>query len=257
VHPVLFEIGDFPVRTFGLLLALGALVGILMAVRRAPRYGLPPERIWDLCFWLILAGVLGARALFVLIEWRFYSENPGELLRLRFDGLTSFGGLLGGALAAWVWTRRTGVSLVTVVDTLAVPFLVAHAIGRIGCLMNGCCYGHPVAGFPGVHFPGAPDGHALHQPAQLYEMAMVLAGAWWISRRERLGLAPGQPAALMMVAYGLSRFVYEFFRIGTTSTPWGALPVTEAHAAAFVMALAGSLWYGFAERRRRELAAQG
>lgn len=249
MFPVLFHIGDFPVRTFGLLLAISALVGMLMAGRRAPRYGLRPDSVWDLCFWLIIAGVLGARLLFILQEWRSYAANPGELLKLQFDGLTSFGGLIGGTVAAAIWSRRARVSLVTLIDMLAIPVLVAHALGRVGCLFNGCCYGPPTSGPLGVHMVELNSPYPFHQPAQLYDMAMLLAGAWIASRLEARGLRPGQSGALMLIVYGTSRFIFEFWRIEVSSTRWGSLPVTEAQAAALLMLVAGLIWFRLAGRR--------
>lgn len=249
MFPVLFHIGSFPIRTFGLVLAIAALIGMLMATRRAPRYGVKPDAVYDLCFWLIIAGVLGARALYVIQEWKTYSANPSELLKLQFDGLTSFGGLIGGTVAATIWSIRARVSLITLVDMLAVPVLVAHAIGRVGCLLNGCCYGPPISGFPGVHFVELHSPYPFHQPAQLYDMAMLLVGAWLVSRIEARGLRPGQSSALMLIAYGTSRFIFEFWRIDVSSTRWGTLPITQAQAAALAMVIAGLLWVTLAGRR--------
>ncbi|HRI43870.1 MAG TPA: prolipoprotein diacylglyceryl transferase [Fimbriimonadaceae bacterium] len=252
--PVLFHIGSFPVRSFGLVLIVGFLVGIWMARRRASRFGLDGDKLWDLAILLIVFGVLGSRLAFIVQEWDHFSRNTKEIYSLQFDGLTSFGGIILGLIVMVIWTRRTKTSFLSAMDVFAVPFLVASAIGRFGCLMNGCCFGGPTDLPWGVHFVDVPG---VHHPAQIYDSLMCLAGAGLIAWTERRRLAsgaslvPGRSMSLMFLAYGISRFIYEFWRAGQSSTYWGSLPITQAQAVAGLLALVGLTLYFVLGRRGR------
>jgi|DewCreStandDraft_4_1066084.scaffolds.fasta_scaffold138158_1 phosphatidylglycerol:prolipoprotein diacylglycerol transferase len=252
--PELFHIGNFPVRSFGLVLVVGFLVGIWMARRRASRFGLNPEKLWDLAILLIVFGVLGSRLAFIVQEWDHFSRHTNEIFSLRFDGLTSFGGIILGLVVMTIWCRRTKTPFLAAMDVFAVPFLVASAIGRVGCLLNGCCYGGPTDLPWGVHFVDVPGAH---HPAQLYDSLMCLAGAGLIAWSERRRLASGEPLvqgrsmSLMFLAYGVSRFIYEFWRAGSSSTYWGSLPITQAQAMAGLLALVGLALYVVLGRRGR------
>ncbi|NUM38356.1 MAG: prolipoprotein diacylglyceryl transferase [Armatimonadetes bacterium] len=197
-------------------------------------------------FAILLLGIIGARVVFILQSLEYYRQNPQELWTLQFRGLTSFGGLIFGFFAAWGFAWRAKKPLLALLDTAAVPVLIGHAIGRVGCLLNGCCYGG-VCDLPwGIHVEGYSE---LHHPAQIYDSLMLVAGAWILHRIEKKGLALGQSFAAMLVVYGVARFAYEFFRAGVTSTTIANLPLTEAHIAAAVMAILGIGLYAVWGRR--------
>lgn len=245
--PVLFKIFGFEVRSFGIMLVIGFVVGLMIAKRRAPRYGLDPSRIYDLGILLVLLGVIGARLAYIVQEWPQFAADPKSLYSLKFDGLTSFGGLIFGLLGMLIWSKRTKTSMLAALDVFAVPVLVAHAIGRIGCLLNGCCYGG-LTDLPwGVHFEGITS---RHHPAQIYDSLMCLGGAALLILAERRGLARGQSMSLMFFFYGLSRFIYEFWRAGSSSTYWGSLPITQAQAMAGLLVILGAVMFAVFGKRR-------
>jgi phosphatidylglycerol---prolipoprotein diacylglyceryl transferase len=238
--PILFHIGNFPVRSFGIVLVLGFISGIFWAKSRASRYAVDPSKVWDAAFWMMVFGVLGARLAFILQDLGWFLKHPKELTAIQFNGLTSFGGLILGFVALVVWSRTQKLKLLTLMDIFGAPVLLAHGIGRFGCLLNGCCYGHQTKGGFGVHVDALPG---LYQPAQVYDAAMVFAAAILVVLFERRNTIPGRSAALAIGAYGLSRFIYEFWRAGSelevragvaSSTYWGTLPITQAQAMAVV-----------------------
>ena len=141
--PELFRIGDFPIRSFGVMLLIGFAVGNWLAVRRAGKYGIDKDALTSLAVWAVLMGVLGARVFWVLQEWSFYSKNPSEILKVTVGGMSIYGGIVFGLLTVLIWCRRTKVPFPVVFDLLAAPALVMHGFGRIGCFLNGCCYGSP------------------------------------------------------------------------------------------------------------------
>jgi phosphatidylglycerol:prolipoprotein diacylglycerol transferase len=184
--------------------------------------------------------VLGARLAFILQELPYYRQNLGELFSLQFKGLTSYGGFVAGFVVLWIYARKQARPLSALLDTFAAPFLLANAIGRVGCLLNGCCFG-PRCGPPwGVHVEGSPG---LHQPAQLYESLMNLLGLWILLRLERKGLKQGQSIGAMFVLFGVGRFIYEFWRAGLSSSYLGSLPITDAQLVAALVAIGGALAY--------------
>lgn len=246
MFPELFKVGSFPIRTYGVLLVLGVLVAIYLSRKRAPRFGVEPDKIWDASIWMVLPGILGARLVYIAQHWDYYQRHQNELWSLRFEGLTSFGGLIFGFFGLLAWRLRSRTPLWPFLDTIGVPVLVAQAIGRIGCLLNGCCYGRPTTEWYGVHFHGIEGRHV---PAQWVDFALMLAGALVVTVWERRATwKPGVSFGLFMVMYGISRFVYEIFRAGTreefergiaSSALVPGLPVTSAQVTCLAVVVIG------------------
>jgi phosphatidylglycerol:prolipoprotein diacylglycerol transferase len=254
MRPVLFEIAGFPIRSFGLMLLGGFAAGTWLATKRAERFGIDKNAITSLAVWAVIMGVLGARLFWVIQEWDYYSKNLGHILRLTEGGMTSYGGIAFGLLTVAIWCRRTGTRFADVFDLVAAPALVMHGFGRIGCFLNGCCYGSPCS------LPWAvtvhPDSGPLYfgHPAQLYDTAMAFFGAALLLMYERRTLqnrTPGMYGALFFILYGTSRFVYEIFRSGySSSSTWG-IPLTDAQVMAVGMVVTGLLWLLLLGRKQR------
>lgn len=227
------------------MLLIAFLVGMYWAQRRAPRFGIERDRVLDLAFWMILAGIVGARIVYILLHLEEFSGDWSRLATFRFEGLTSFGGLLFGGLAVVVWARRTRTPLLAVMDTVALPVLVAHGIGRIGCSLNGCCYGSPAEVPWAIALPGDPT---LRHPAQLYDTIMVWIGAGVLAALERRYTFRGFSTGGLLIAYGASRFLYEFWRDESTAKPLIG-PITEAQVTSFFLILAGVIVIAWMGRR--------
>jgi len=180
VRPVLFYIGSLPLRSYGLLIAVAFLVGIWIGRRRAAARGYKPDTVIDLSVILILTSIAGARLAYVLVRWSHYQNDIAGIFRTWEGGLALYGGMVAGTIAALLFFRRRGIDIWAGSDLLTPSLAAGVAIGRIGCFLNGCCFGHQcdapwgvvfsadsMAGmtFPGVH---------LH-PTQVYEAAIALA----------------------------------------------------------------------------------
>lgn len=262
--PVLFKVGDFEVRSYGVMLVIGILLAVWWGYRRAPRFGIASERVVDAMFWGVVPGVLGARLGYIVQEWEHYSKNWREIFSWRFEGLTSFGGVIMAVAGLAYFARRAKISGLALLDAVSAPLLVAHAVGRVGCLLNGCCYGHPTTAWYGVHV--APDVAKLFEPAQIFESFLVLFGVGLLLLFERRRRALGSSFALTIVLWGGARFVYEFFRAGNneevrtglaSSTYWGSLPITHAQVAALVLVAIGLfMMWRVAKSPRAEVATQ-
>jgi phosphatidylglycerol:prolipoprotein diacylglycerol transferase len=215
VHKVAFQLGDFTLYWYGVLVAVGFLAGLWTASRRAPLTGIPSEQVADLGPWLMLGGLAGSRLLYVLAFWQedFAGKPWWEIFMIRRGGLVFYGGLCGAALACIGYVRWRRLSLWKLADVLAPSIPLGQFFGRLGCLMYGCCYGRACDLPWAIRFP---SGHETFpqpvHPAQLYESVLCLGlyGALtWFYRRQRFA---GQVFALYLIAYAPLRFLVEFFR---------------------------------------------
>jgi len=251
MYPILFHIGNFPIHSFGVMMMLAFITGLFIARKRAPKYGLDPAKVSDMLFWVLILSILGARVAYILQEWGYYSAHPSELWSFQFAGLTSFGGVIVGILTMVVWARKHQWSVRSVLDVIAPAGLIGHSIGRVGCLLNGCCYGGVCSpSLPwGIHVKDVP---VLMHPAQVYDSLMTLAAFGFILWIEKRHQNRGQLFALALTLYSLSRFIYEFWRAGTdaqvnaglaSSTYWGTLPITQAQAMAACLIVVGLVLY--------------
>ena len=211
---------------------------LAFARKRAPYFGLTPDQVSDVSFWIIFLGILGARLAFILQEWKVYAAKPSELLTLQFQGLTSFGALIVGGITAVVICRKKKVPLIAFLDTVGPAFLIGNAIGRVGCLLNGCCHGAPAThAFPFLAY--SSENHQYNVPAQLYESFMNLIFFGILMVLAKKITRPGFAFGFAMVGFGVSRFIYEFWRAGTSSTTMGGTWITEAQIVALAVALFG------------------
>lgn len=180
MRPILLEIGALPIRSYGVMMAVSFVVGIWLARRRARAHGLSPDLIIDLAFVVIIASILGARATYVAVHWQHFSLDLAGIPRIWDGGLTQYGGIVLGMVAGVLFFRRRGVDPWLGSDIATPSLALGIAIGRIGCFLNGCCFGKPCSlpwavTFPpdsiaGHHFPGA----SIH-PTQIYASLAALA----------------------------------------------------------------------------------
>lgn len=220
MHPILFEIGRFPVYTYGVLLAAAYLLGLQFALMRARTRGLDPNRVMDLGIWIIISALVGAKLLLLVVEFDKYTNNPAELLDLFRSGGVFYGGLIAAVAVALWYLRRHRMPMWTVTDVFAPGIALGHVIGRMGCLFAGCCFGRPTDVPWAITFHneyaaqnvGTPLGVPLH-PTQLYEAGAELLILVLLIATERRGRPfPGRTFWGYMVLYGISRFIIEFYR---------------------------------------------
>ncbi len=220
MYPELFRIGNFPITTYGIFLAVGMLLALFVASRLAARDGLPRERIYDLGLWALLGGLLGSKILMLFVE-----DNV-QIFSLDFlrSGGVYYGGLIGGFLAVAVLVYFYKLPFWKVADAFAPGLALGQAFGRQGCFAAGCCWGKPTDLWWGVHFtekgneytgvpmygPGGSDLF-LH-PTQLIEsftMLAVFGLLVWLHRRKKFD---GQILIAYGIIYSIFRFSIEFIR---------------------------------------------
>ena len=260
MYPEIFHIGNFPINTYGVLLAVAFLCAILIAVRLARRDGLPGEKIYDLSLWMLLAGLIGSKILMMFTEPE-YRDNPALLLSLDFlrSGGVFYGGLLGAVVAGYFLMKRYKLPWWKTADACAPGIAVANFFGRQGCFAAGCCWGKPTTLPWGVKFTeaghqitGVPIDTYLH-PTQLYEsfaMLLVFFFLLWLHRRKRFD---GQVILAYALLYSVIRFAIEFVRDDPRGDVFGLTSLTGLSTSQLISLVVG-IWALILLIRRRRRA---
>lgn len=209
MHPILFSCGSVTVYSYGFAVALGVLVALFFLARRGAREGFNKNDVTDCAIYSVFSGVVGGRIIYILKNWSEFVSNPIAIFELWKGGLVFYGGV-GGALIFFIlFCRAKKISFLRLAD-LFVPYLaLAHVFGRIGCFLNGCCYGKPTRLPWGVSFPGQID--VLH-PVQIYEAIFLVILFVVLSKLYSRRRFDGEIFLLYFMVYPASRFVFEFFR---------------------------------------------
>ncbi len=220
MFPELYHHGSFVIHTYGLVLMVAFLVALgraFVVARRQQDPAINPDSILDVGIWMIGLGVVGARLLFVLLEWPTYRADPASILKVWEGGLSFHGGLIGGFVALIGYCLLKRISILKVADIFAPSVMIAYAIGRVGCFLNGCCYGAPTSLPWGVRFHDENILTVPSHPTQLYATALSLvffAVLVWMEKRRAYY---GQIACWYILFASVERFVMEIWRAGTTS----------------------------------------
>lgn len=228
MYPRLFEVGPFTIYTYGVLLAAAFLLGLRLATARARKAGLDAGRVLDLGIYIIVAAIVGGKLLLLVTDFQSFKANPAELLSLARSGGVFYGGFLVALLVSVWFMRRHKLPLWRTCDVFAPGVALGHAVGRLGCLMAGCCWGHPTTEPWGITFHdtftgdyvGTPLGTALH-PTQIYEAlaeTAILFFLLWFERRGRN--YAGRTFWTYILLYGVSRYAIEFFRGDPRGSVW-------------------------------------
>jgi phosphatidylglycerol---prolipoprotein diacylglyceryl transferase len=250
--PRLFHLGSFNLYTYGTLLAVAIIVGIVLSAYLSERQGLDPRKAHSLGILAALSGIVGAKLLFVFLEWNCDAGHlPETISQAIFHAGGAFLGGLVAALVTAVWyIRKHNLPILRTCDAFAPALAMGHAIGRLGCFAAGCCYGKPSTHFWSVTFTnplanelaGTPLGKPL-EPTQLFESTVEFINfliLWRIIKRKRFD---GQVIGTYLLLYGVARFLLEFLRgdAGRGEVFSGLMSGTQLIAIGLVIA-GGSLW---------------
>lgn len=201
MFPEIGSIGPVTIHSYGLLIAVGVFLSLLLMTRRARKNGFPsPEQVFDFVFVIVVFGFLGARLFYIVQEWDWYRSHPLEIVQIWKGGLVYYGGMITSFIAFFLSLRSARLPYLRATD-FVIPFVaLSQAFGRVGCFLNGCCYGKFSSFLGRIH------------PVQLYEsfFDLVLFGFLsWLYRRPGF---PGRVTAAYLLLYPAGRFFIEFFR---------------------------------------------
>lgn len=234
MHPEICRLGPFTIYSYGLMLVIAFMVTAFLASAEAKRKGINPDLIFNLCFIIFIAGIIGARIFYVLSDLRYYLRHPLEMIMLQKGGLAWFGGLILGTFSGLYYLKIKKLSVYKIIDLLAPFVALGQAIGRLGCFLNGCCYGKESVF--GIYFP-VQD--AVLIPTQLYSsLFLVLIFIFLRFLQER----PHQDGVIFfayLLLYTAKRFFIEFWRGDSPAIACGLTIFQLISIAIFLIALIG------------------
>ena len=260
MHPEIAHWGFFHLRSYGLMLAIAFLAGTWLALREARRLHLDEDRLVTVILAALVCGVLGARMLYVLEHIAEFKREWGSVLALWQGGLTLYGGVVAGTVGGLLAARQQRVPQWVAADALAPSLALGTVFGRVGCFLNGCCYGRPTTLPWGVQFPpdsfaGLEFGNAKLHPSQLYFAlsGLALFGLMWSLRRTIR--TPGALFWLFITLFALVRIPLDLTRAYEPAAEiahLGGQAITESQLTSIAIALFGVLMI---LRLRREHAS--
>lgn len=230
MHRELLHIGNVTVYAYGVFLALGFIVAGIIGRQRLRENYINPDKLLDLILAACVGGILGARIFYVLGHWSYYMSNKSEIFQFNMEGLVFYGGLIFGLIFTFAVGKLRHVRILTILDLCGLCVPAALAVARIGCLLNGCCYGK-TTGMPwGITFPASTGIIGPRHPTQIYELILdvgLLIFLW--SMRDRFG-REGMAFFTFVMGYAAIRFFVEFFREHSAAN---AAPFFQLLSAAF------------------------
>ena len=263
MHQIAFNLGPLTVHWYGIMVALGYLASVFAMLRLKENAGLDTEQVFDLSMITIVAGLLGSRIFYVIQFWSRdgFADNFFLIFRIDKGGLVFYGGFICALAGIWIYCRRKKFSVLKVMDMMAPALAAGHAFGRIGCFLQGCCFGKPTelpwavffpqGTLPASRFPDLSSGDSCSvgiHPVQIYESLSnfaIFGILFALSGR----MKPGRIAATYLIAYGVMRFIWEFFRGDHTDFAFQTFTPSQTISLFFVIPL-GIILFIFLGRRK-------
>lgn len=213
MHPILFQIGNITIYSYGLFMALGILSAIFCITKLAKKRGYNEDHILNFCIITVVGGILGGKIMFIIVELPNIIKDTSILLDFG-NGFVVYGALIGGALSAIFYAKKKGWNIWSILDILVPAVAIGQGFGRIGCFMAGCCYGAPTNLTIGVDFknsPYAPHGVHVH-PTQIYSSVFDFLLAIFLLRLLSKNKKEGTVGIAYIIIYSVGRFFVEFLR---------------------------------------------
>ena len=228
--PELFSIGNLSIKGYGTMMAIGILVAVLMSMYRGKKRGFSQDSILDIALYGVIGGLIGAKLLYIVVEIPHIVSGEESWRDIIFNGFVIYGAILGGVGAAYIYCRIKKLNFIKHFDLVAPEIAIAQGIGRIGCLLAGCCYGSETSSRLSIVFPEgafAPAGVRLY-PTQIYSTLgdFAIAIILLIYYDKRKNRKDGYTALLYLTLYSIGRFFLEFLR-GDERGDVGALSTSQ------------------------------
>ena len=255
MYPILCRIGPISVHAYGFMLAVAFLVGVLITLHYAKREKIDADVILELAMYGMIAAIVGSRLLYVIGEWEQYKDNILEIFMVQKGGLAFLGGLILGILVVAWRAKRRGVPPLKFMDVAVPGTALGYAVARVGCFLNGCCFGLPTEVPWAMHFPFGSLAHSqfpadtIH-PTQVYAMLSMFAVFLIVVYLWKHKKYDGQIFFWWLILYSVYRFIVEFFRYCPEELYfWGLNP---GQIIALAMFAAGAVFVIYNRKRSRQ-----
>jgi len=243
MHRILLQIGPVTLYSYGLLVATAFLVSTILILRDSRKFDIAREDVFDCLLAVLIGGIVGGRLLFVILNREYYLDHPLRIVMLQEGGMAFHGALVAAILVAAAVCAIKKVSFWKMSDLMTPYIALGHAIGRIGCLLNGCCYGKVIHSGLGLTFPGEA---VMRVPTQFYSsLCLLFIFVALMEFRERRPF-DGSVLALYLVLYGVFRFFMDFFRGDNPAVYHG---LTLAQIISVFMVLLGFVLYALLRKK--------
>lgn len=220
MNPILLKIGQFEIRWYSILILIGIFFGYLIASKEAKRFKFPNDLLFNIVFWMLIFGFVGARLYYVAFNFHLYRNNLLDIIRVWEGGLAIHGGIIAGILVIYLYSKKYEIKLLRLLDLFAIPVLLAQAIGRWGNFFNSEAHGAATTiehlrslSIPDFIIKGVNIDGIYYTPTFLYESLWCLLGViiLLIFRRRRF-VKIGQITSLYFIWYSIGRFYIESMR---------------------------------------------
>ncbi len=249
MYPEIVHFGALHIRSYGLALAIAFLVGTWLGLKEARRFGMDEDKFLTVVLFTLVGSIFGARLLYVMEHIGDYRGQWSSVFALWQGGLTLYGGIIAGTVVGLWMAKRQGLPIWRVADALAPSIAIGTAFGRVGCFLNGCCYGRPThlpwgVVYPPDTFPALEFGETPIHPSQLYFSlaSLALFAVLWAIRKRTRGA--GELFWGFVIAYALMRIPLDLTRAyepGTVLAHLGSFDITESQLVSLTLALFASL----------------
>jgi phosphatidylglycerol:prolipoprotein diacylglycerol transferase len=252
MYPVLFEFGFIRIYSYGLMVALAFFISTFLLGKKAATLGFKEDFFWNLSFWVLLGGLLGGRLIYIILNPGFFFQDPLEVFKVWHGGLVWYGGLLGGISGAFVYLKARKIPLLRALDII-VPFAaLGQSIGRIGCFLNGCCYGRSAVW--GMYFPVHNDYLIPIQLFSSLDLLAIFILLRFLQERTSILSSESRRHGCIFITYllllSLERFLMEFLRDDSSRSFFG-LTVFQIISAVIFLAALLALWSIILRSRRK------
>mgnify|MGYP001215344412 FL=1 len=259
MYPILFEIGPLTIRGYGVMLAFSFLLGIYLALKRSQERGLNQNHMVNLCLITIVTSIVGARIMYVIPHWDEFSGHPLDAISpfqssgaIGFLGLTMYGGFIGAVASSLLYLRYHRLSIWRACDAFAPSIALGIGFTRIGCFLNGCCFGVPTESVVGLVFPAFSAAGSFYpdspiHPTQIYNSVLgfgLFGYLMWLGREKRF---EGYQFSVLLILEPITRFTVDFFRYyeaSMTLTSLDGIPLSVNQGISIIICGIGFLLLG-------------
>ncbi|QEK11942.1 prolipoprotein diacylglyceryl transferase [Crassaminicella thermophila] len=208
MDPVAFKLFGLEIRWYGIIISIGMVLGTIIAIKRAKKENISEEKVLDLLLFAIPSAIIGARAYYVIFNWKYYAGDIFSILNIRGGGLAIHGGVIGGVLVGYLYCKKQNISFRKMADICAPSIILGQAIGRWGNFVNQEAYGGPTDLPWGIMI----NGVKVH-PTFLYESIwdfLVFCFLIWYDKRKKF---EGELILFYAALYSVARFFIEGLRV--------------------------------------------